>query len=307
MTPSDDIVRVRRHYFIEEEHCGSRLFSRPSDSKKQTHGVEPNYFQHGKTAYGGATGYWTATARICIRNEKTSIFWSPLSTEADDTAADATPQKTKKQDRRARPTVSSVGRKIPYNEVSVISEEGKNLGVMQREEVLQVMDQKGLKLVVLAEHQDPPVYRLMSGKQIHEEQMREKQKARAALVQIKELTFSIGIASHDLTTKLKQVENWLEKKHHVRITLRAQRKKPTDNLDKELERMLEQIEAKVGFVYQPKLVHKGQAAICVLRPPSAKELSKKQKDRTSLPSSDSSQAAKEETSSPDTKQESIKQ
>ncbi|XP_061889781.1 translation initiation factor IF-3, mitochondrial [Entelurus aequoreus] len=263
----------------------------------------------GKTAYGGATGYWTATARICIRNEKTSIFWSPLSTEADDTAAVPAPQKKKKQDPRARTTISSVGRKIPYREVRVISEEGKNLGVMHRGEVLRIMDEKGLKLVVLGEHQDPPVYRLMSGRQIHEEQMKmgEKQKARAAPVQIKELTFSMGIASHDLTTKLKQVKNWLEKKHHVKVTLRAPRKRPTDNLDKELERMLEQIEATVGFVSMPKVVREGQAAMCVLRPPSAKELSKQQKDRTSLPPSDSSQTAKEETSPPDTKEESIQQ
>ncbi len=52
----------------------------------------------------------------------------------------------------------------------------------------------------------------------------------AAPVQVKELTFSSGIAAHDLTTKLKQVESWLERKHHVRITLRAGRGEPAVNL-----------------------------------------------------------------------------
>lgn len=42
----------------------------------------------------------------------------------------------------------------------------------------------------------------------------------AAPVQVKELTFSSGIASHDLGTKLKQVESWLGKKHHVKVTVR---------------------------------------------------------------------------------------
>lgn len=51
-----------------------------------------------------------------------------------------------------------------------------------------------------------------------------------APVQVKELTFSCGIAAHDLTTKLKQVESWLEKKHHIRITLRAGRGQPGVNL-----------------------------------------------------------------------------
>lgn len=49
-------------------------------------------------------------------------------------------------------------------------------------------------------------------------------------MQVKELSFSGGIASHDLTTKLKQVESWLEKKHHVKITLRAVRRESAVNL-----------------------------------------------------------------------------
>ena len=49
-------------------------------------------------------------------------------------------------------------------------------------------------------------------------------------VQVKELTFSCGIAAHDLSTKLKQVESWLEKKHHVRLTVRSGRGEPAVNL-----------------------------------------------------------------------------
>jgi len=52
----------------------------------------------------------------------------------------------------------------------------------------------------------------------------------SAPVQMKELAFSAGIASHDLTTKLKQVETWLDKKQHVRITLRAGHANTGDNL-----------------------------------------------------------------------------
>lgn len=42
----------------------------------------------------------------------------------------------------------------------------------------------------------------------------------AGVIQVKELTLSSDIALHDLDTKLKQVTSWLEKKHHVRLTLR---------------------------------------------------------------------------------------
>lgn len=43
--------------------------------------------------------------------------------------------------------------------------------------------------------------------------------------------------------------------------------------------MVEQIEVMVGFVSKPKVVQDGRAAMCVLRPPSKKELSKQGKDK----------------------------
>lgn len=49
-------------------------------------------------------------------------------------------------------------------------------------------------------------------------------------VQVKELNFSNGIGAHDLTTKLRQVESWLEKKHHVKVTVRMARGEPAVNL-----------------------------------------------------------------------------
>lgn len=45
----------------------------------------------------------------------------------------------------------------------------------------------------------------------------------AGVVQVKDLTLSSDIAPHDLDTKLKQVTSWLEKKHHVRLTLKPRR------------------------------------------------------------------------------------
>ncbi|XP_026173975.1 translation initiation factor IF-3, mitochondrial [Mastacembelus armatus] len=236
---------------------------------------------------GGSPRYWIPSSRYLTYSERSNIIagswrWFPFSTAADDTEQTPAPNK-KKQDPRAHATISSVGRKIPQRLIQVISETGENLGTMHRSDVIRIMDEQDLKLVLLSEHKDPPVYRLMSGKQIHEEQLklREKQKAKAAPVLVKELTFSSGIASHDLTTKLKQVENWLEKKHHVRITLRSGRGEHAVNLDTTLEQIVQQMEVMVGFVSRPKVVREGRAAMCILRPPSAKELSQKEKNPTS--------------------------
>lgn len=247
-----------------------------------------------RAACGVARGYRTpASAFPAVCSERSNVVassgrWSPFSTAVDDTEQTPAPKKKKnKHDPHA--TIGAVGRKIPQREIQVISETGENLGTMHRADVIRIMDEQGLKLVLLSERKDPAVYRLMSGKQIHEEQLRqrEKQKAKAAPVLVKELTFSSGIAAHDLATKLKQVESWLEKKHHVRITLRSGRGGPAAHLDTTLEQIVQQMEVMVGFVSKPKVIRDGQAAMCILRPPSAKELSQNEKSQA-LQSKDSS-------------------
>lgn len=198
------------------------------------------------------------------------------SEETAETAESEPQKKKKKHDPKARVTFSSVGRKIHQRHVQLLGEDGVDLGVVHRADALRIMDERGLKLVPVKEHADPPVYRLMSGKQIHEEQMKlkEKQKAKnAGPVQVKELTLSSDIAPHDLDTKLKQVVTWLEKKHHIKLTLRARRGYSSETtLDTVLERMVEKMCVPVGFVSKARLIREGRAAMCILRPPSAKEL-----------------------------------
>ncbi|KAG7508702.1 translation initiation factor IF-3, mitochondrial [Solea senegalensis] len=239
------------------------------------------------------------------RSSIISFSWrrSPHSTAADDTELPPAPRK-KKQD----VPLTNIGRRIPERQIELIGVSGENMGTMHRADVLRILDERGLKLVLLDKDKDPPVYQLMSGKQIHEEKMkqREKEKAKPAAVQVKELAFSPGIASHDLTTKLKQVEIWLKKKHHVRITLRAGRNDSTANLDATLEQMVQQMEVMYGFVLPPKVIREGKAAACILRPPSAKEIA--QKGKTSGDSSPKgTQSNKTPVSTTDTTEGSVPQ
>lgn len=250
---------------------------------------------------GGGLAYRIPASRFRICSERQNIAaaswrWSPFSTEVPDTEQTPEPMK-KKPSLRTNVPIGSVGRKIPHRQIQVISEDGGDLGTLHRAEVLRIMDEKALKLVLLNEKKDPPVYRLMSGKQIHEEQLKqkEKNKVKAAQVQVKELTFSAGIASHDLATKLKQVESWLEKKHHVRITLRSAHGNRNVSPVTALEQMVEQMEVMVGFISKPQAIRDGRAAMCILRPPSAKELL--QMKQTAKSVSANSNTSQSETSS----------
>lgn len=74
----------------------------------------------------------------------------------------------------------SIGRRIPYRILHVINQDGESLGNMHRAEALKLMDQHGLKLVLLRENVEPPVYRLMTGQQIHEEQLKRAEKKKAS-------------------------------------------------------------------------------------------------------------------------------
>lgn len=138
-----------------------------------------------RAACRGGLVHWTPTSRFLIYRGGQNVIpaacgGSSFSSEADDT--NETPAtKIKKRDPQAYASISSVGRKIPHSTLQVMSDAGEDLGVMQQSDVLRLMDEMNLKLVLLSERSDPPVYQLMSGKQIHEEQMKlwEKHRARA--------------------------------------------------------------------------------------------------------------------------------
>ncbi|KGL78080.1 hypothetical protein N309_07171, partial [Tinamus guttatus] len=183
----------------------------------------------------------------------------------------------------------SVGRRIPYRILHVINENGESLGNMHRAEALKLMDQHNLKLVLLRENAEPPVYRLMTGKQIHEEQLRraEKKKASPKTGQVqKELSFSSTIARNDLETKTKQIGQWIEKKYHVKVTIR-QAKDSTADMFIVFDQILKNLSEKATYLSKPKAVREG-VSTCILRHMSEKELQalhklEKQKMENSVP------------------------
>lgn len=136
---------------------------------------------------GVSSGCWTASGDTICRG-RPNITASSWRTSLYCTAAgnsEQTPESKKnKHNHRANDTISSVGRKIAHRQIHLLSDTGESLGTMHRVDAIRILDQTGLKLVLLDVSQHPPVYQLMNGKQIHEEQLklREKQKARAGML-----------------------------------------------------------------------------------------------------------------------------
>ncbi|XP_069664198.1 translation initiation factor IF-3, mitochondrial isoform X2 [Haliaeetus albicilla] len=161
----------------------------------------------------------------------------------------------------------SVGRRIPYRILHVINQDGESLGNMHRAEALKLMDQHDLKLVLLRENAEPPVYRLMTGQQIHEEQLKRAEKKKASP--------KPAIAKNDLETKTKQIAQWIEKKYHVKVTIRQAKDSNTD-MFMLFDQILDTVSEKATYLSKPKVTREG-VSTCILRHMSDKELKAYQK------------------------------
>uniref|UniRef100_A0ACB8FGN3 Uncharacterized protein n=2 Tax=Sphaerodactylus townsendi TaxID=933632 RepID=A0ACB8FGN3_9SAUR len=191
------------------------------------------------------------------------------------TYEDAEEKVNKKSNSNARKTIGSVGRKIPHRIIHLIDENGEDKGPVHRADVIRIMDERELKLVALKETADPPVFRLMSGQQIHEErlQLRDKQKASAKKgpVQQKELTFTTTIGQHDLDVKVKQIQQWIEKKHHVKVTVQEKKGDGSKMMQELFGQILETMPDKATYLSPPRVLKEGRS-MCVYRHMSEKEL-----------------------------------
>ncbi|XP_051463957.1 translation initiation factor IF-3, mitochondrial isoform X2 [Apus apus] len=168
---------------------------------------------------------------------------------------------------KKKATFGSVGRRIPYRILHVINQDGESLGNMHRAEALKLMDQHDLKLVLLHENVEPPVYRLMTGQQIHEEQLKRAEKKKGSP--------KPAIAKNDLETKTKQIAQWIEKKYHVKITIRQAKDSNTDMFVL-FDQILETVSEKATYLSKPKITREG-VSTCILRHMSEKELKASQK------------------------------
>ncbi|XP_043846596.1 translation initiation factor IF-3, mitochondrial [Dromiciops gliroides] len=177
----------------------------------------------------------------------------------------------------SKPTFGNVGRKIHHRILQLFDGNGNNLGTMHRAEVIRLMEEQNLRLVLRKADADPPVYQLMTGSQIHEEQLqlREKKKVQSKTgpPQLKELTFSSNIAQHDLDTKMKQIHQWIEKKYQVQITIKkGKTADPEDNMEEFFNKILKTMPELATFASKPKTTKSGRAATCVFRHLSNKEM-----------------------------------
>uniref|UniRef100_A0A8C3X6T7 Translation initiation factor IF-3, mitochondrial n=1 Tax=Catagonus wagneri TaxID=51154 RepID=A0A8C3X6T7_9CETA len=186
-------------------------------------------------------------------------------------------QEERKKKKKNEAAFSNIGRKIHERIIHVLDEQGNDLGHMHRANVIRLMAERDLRLVRRDPGAEPPQYQLLTGAQIHQERLRlrevERAEPKARPTLTKELTFSANIGQHDLDTKCKQIQQWIEKKYRVQITVKKGRsaEDPENRTEELCNQILQTMPGIATFSSRPQLIRGGKAVMCVLRPLSRKE------------------------------------
>ena len=104
-----------------------------------------------------------------------------------------------------------VNGEIVAETVRLISEQGEQVGIVDRAEALTIADEAGLDLVEISPNTEPPVCRLMDfGKFLFQQNKRRAAaRKKQAHVQVKEIKFRPGTEEADYQTKLRNLKRFL--------------------------------------------------------------------------------------------------
>lgn len=116
-----------------------------------------------------------------------------------------------------------INERIRFDKLQVITHDGKNLGIINRDEALRIARSEDLDLVLLADagSEGVPLAKIMDfGKALY---AKKKQQAEAKksqkVIQIKEIKMRPKIGEHDFNVKLHQAIEFLKEGKHVKFTL----------------------------------------------------------------------------------------
>lgn len=111
---------------------------------------------------------------------------------------------------------------IKSPEVRLISSEGEQLGVVPTRQAIEMAAEEGLDLVEVSPNAVPPVAKIMDwGKYRYElQKQQQKAKAKQKTTELKTIRLGVKIGAHDIETKLKAAEKFIDHEDKVKFQLR---------------------------------------------------------------------------------------
>ena len=115
-----------------------------------------------------------------------------------------------------------INEEIRAKELRIIDTDGTQLGIMSRDEAMDLAENKKLDLVCIAPKAEPPVCKILDyGKYKYELQKKEKEaKKKQKTTQVKEIRLSTFIEDHDIMVKAKTGAKFLKDGDKLKVSLR---------------------------------------------------------------------------------------
>jgi translation initiation factor IF-3 len=114
-----------------------------------------------------------------------------------------------------------LNQEIRANLLRVIDEDGKQIGVLSKEEALRLANEKDLDLVEISPEAKPPVVKIVDWGKFNYQKTKSLQKNKKSnkILEIKQIRLGLKISDNDLQIKVKKSLKFLETGHKVKFII----------------------------------------------------------------------------------------
>lgn len=115
-----------------------------------------------------------------------------------------------------------INEKIGFRTLRVLDEEGNMIGVISKEEALEMARDRDLDLVLVSNNRDNPVAKLMNyGKYTFEQSKREREaRKKQKITNLKEVQLRLSTEKHDFDVKVANAKRFLNNEDRVKVVIR---------------------------------------------------------------------------------------
>ncbi|MFU8805001.1 MAG: translation initiation factor IF-3 [Bradymonadaceae bacterium] len=155
-------------------------------------------------------------------------------------------------------TSNRVNRRIRASEIRVIDPDGEQLGVMTPDEGREKAEERGLDLVEVAPQASPPVCRIMDYGKFQYDQSKKASASKSQRVQMKTIQLRPNTDDHDMNTKLKRAQRFVDDGNQVKFVMRmrgrerAYTQRWIDQLGEIITDFAEESERDINVVARPR-------------------------------------------------------
>ena len=169
---------------------------------------------------------------------------------------------------RGKKDLHKINNFITSEDVRVILYDGEQLGIMKKNEAIDIAKGRNMDLVEIAPNNKPPVCKIVNyGKFKYQEQKKKNEaKKKQKVIETKELKIRPGTGEHDYQVKIRNAQKFLKEGNRVKFSLRFKgREMEHSNLGID---MLKRVKTDLGELIRVEMEPKieGRQAFLVVAP-----------------------------------------